>query len=377
MSSTAKRRRASEATAQPLKPGSRICMVLLTGIGDVVHGLPVANALKAHDPSCHITWVAEPAPAGVVRHHPAVDDVVVYHKRRGLRGVLELWRQMKGRQFDVTLNFHVYFKSIWPTLFSRAPRRVGFDAARSRDGVRLAVNEALSPRPRAHTQDMFLEFLDHLQVPYGPLEWKLSFTPQEQADQQAFFRRFDGRPVAAIVPASAMPPKDWNAAGFAQVVDSLQDDFGFRVMLVGGPSAYEAGIAQEICERAARPPVLALGDGVRRMMWLVAGSDVVIAPDTGPAHIARAAGVPVVALFGHTNPWRVGPYRAYEDLWIDAYTDPGELPDPSSTQPKFGRMERISALDVVERVGVAVTRYGALREPGGEASARPGRAPPA
>jgi heptosyltransferase I len=340
-----------------LRPGSRICVVLLTGIGDVVHGLPIVNALKAHDGSCHITWVAEPAPAEVVRHHAAVDEVLVYEKRRGWRGVRDLWRQMGQRRFDITLNFHIYFKSIWPTLGSRAPLRVGFGAERSRDGVWLTLNDHLPARPRAHTQDMFLEFLDHLDVPRGEITWNLRFTPAERAAQQAFFARFDGRPVAAVVPASAMPRKDWSAAGFAEVVDGLVDDFGFQVMLVGGPTEYERRIAREISARAARPPVWAMGDGVRRMMWLVAGSDLVISPDTGPAHVARAAGVPVIGLFGHTNPWRLGPYRACEDLWVDAYTDPGQPADPSRAEPKSGRMEQISAAAVLERVQRAVSRW--------------------
>ena len=76
----------------------------------------------------------------------------------------------------------------------------------------------------------------------------------------------------------------------------------------------------------------------------------VIAPDTGPVHIARALEVPVIGLYGHTNPWRVGPWRKYEDLWVDAYTDPGEAPDPSNFTPKLERMERITAAEVLERV---------------------------
>jgi heptosyltransferase I len=352
---------ASRPEVRPLVPGSRICMVLLTGIGDVVHGLPVANALKAHDPTCHVTWIVEPTPSHVIRHHPAIDEVIVYEKWRGWRGVRDLWRQMQHRQFDVTLNFHIYFKSIWPTAFSRARRRIGFGRERSREGVWLTLNEPLPAGTRAHTQDMFLEFLDHLGVPHDRLEWQLTFTAAERDAQRDFFARFADRPVAVVVPASAMPPKDWTADGYAAVIDALSRDFGFRVLLVGGPSRREAGFARAISERCAQPPEQALGDDVRRLMWLVAGSDLVIAPDTGPAHIARAAGVPVIGLFGHTNPWRVGPYRAFEDLWVDAYTDHGQPPDPSCVVPKQGRMEQITAARVVERVRRAVDRYGVLQ----------------
>jgi heptosyltransferase I len=66
--------------------------------------------------------------------------------------------------------------------------------------------------------------------------------------------------------------------------------------------------------------------------------------------MARAMEVPVVGLYGHTSPWRVGPYRRYEDLWVDAYSDPGEAGNASITEPRLGRMERITAADVLERV---------------------------
>jgi heptosyltransferase I len=83
---------------------------------------------------------------------------------------------------------------------------------------------------------------------------------------------------------------------------------------------------------------------------MLEGSRLVVAPDTGPVHIARALDVPVIGLYGHTNPWRVGPYRAYQDLWVDRYTDPGEEPDPTRSDPKHGRMEQITVNDVLERV---------------------------
>lgn len=337
--------------------GSRVCIVLLTGLGDVVHGLPVANALKRAG-AAHITWIAEPAPSWVVRPHPAVDDVVVYHKKRGWRGVVELQRCLRGGKFDVTLNLNVYFKSVWPTVFSRAPRRLGVNRARSHDGVWLFANEHLPARPRTHTQDMFLEFLPALGVPApSPLEWRIEFTPDERRAQQAFFAPLRARPVVAIVPASASPKKDWLPARWSDVIDGLAKQYGAQAVIVGGPSSRERQLADAIVRGCMASPIVALADDVRRMMWLVAGSDLVIAPDTGPLHVARACEVPVIGLYGHTNPWRVGPYKMYEDLWVDAYTEPDETPDPSSTEPKLGRMERITTEDVMARVRRAFEGY--------------------
>jgi heptosyltransferase I len=338
------------------EPSPRVCIVLLTGLGDVVHGLPVANALKRHWPGCHVTWVVEPMPAPIVEGHPSVDEVVVFRKKDGVRGVLDLYRDLRGRDFDLTLNFNIYFKSVWPTAFSGAPVRVGFDRGRARDLTWLFANRHLPARPRAHTQDMFLEFLELLDVPPEPLEWRLEPTAAERDAQRRFFERFH-RPVATVVPASANAAKDWAPERWAEVVDGLDRDHGFDTLIVGGPSERERRIADSILAAAEARPVVALGDGIRPLLWRIDGSDLVLAPDTGPLHIARALGVPVIGLYGHTNPWRVGPYRAYRDLWIDAYTDPGQAPDASDFQAKNDRMGRITAAEVLDRVAVAKARY--------------------
>ena len=336
-----------------LPDGARICIVLLTGLGDVIHGLPLVNALKREDPDRHITWVVEPVPAGVLEHHPAVDEIVVFEKKRGARGVAALAGDLRRRSFDITLNLNIYFKSIFPTAFSGAPVRVGFERGRARDGVWLAANRHLPRRPRSHTQGMFLEFLELLGVESHPLHWRLGPTAAEREEQRRYFERFDG-PVAAVVPASANPKKDWVPERYGPVLEALETDYGFDTMIVGGPSARERELTDRMLAATRARPEIALVDGVRRLLWLLEGSSLVIAPDTGPVHMARAMEVPVIGLYGHTNPWRVGPYRRYEDLWVDTYTDPGAEPDPSNATPKLDRMERITAGQVMERVERAV-----------------------
>lgn len=339
-------------------PARHVCIVLLTGLGDVVHGLPLVNALKDDDPTRRITWVVEPMPAPLLAGHPSVDRVVVYRKKDGLRGIRQLARDLAaGERIDLTLNLNVYTKSVWPTLLSRAPHRLGFDRGRSFEGVWLASNHHLDRRPRAHTADMFLEFAEHLGLPVPDPSWRIPFTPDERSAQAEFFAQLDGRPVATIVPASANAKKDWPAPRWAAVADALAHDFGYRVVLAGGPGEREQRTAREIVERSSSPPVWALGDSIRQLTWILAGSRLVLAPDTGPVHIARALGVPVIGLYGHTNPWRVGPWRKYHDLWVDRYTEPGEPPDPSNFTPKLGRMEEITVRDVVEKVALAAERY--------------------
>ena len=337
-----------------------ICIVLLTGLGDVVHGLPLVNALRDDNPELRITWVVEPMPAGILQGHPSIDRIVVYRRSEGVSGIRQLAADLSdGPKIDTALNLNVYFKSIWPTLLSRARRRIGFDKGRAYEGVWLAANEHLAAKPRAHTADMFLEFAMHLGVNVASPDWRLAFSDDEKKDQKTFFDRFSGKPVATIIPASASIKKDWITSRWVEVANALDHDFGFQVVIAGGPGDREQAIAREIQTQSTAPIELAMGDSVRRLAWIVGGSNLVVAPDTGPVHIARALDVPVIGLYGHTNPWRVGPWRAYGDLWVDRYTEPGQNPDPSNRTPKWERMPTITTADVIDRIRVAVDRYGA------------------
>lgn len=338
-------------------PPPRICIVLLSGIGDVVHGLPVVNAIRRARPDARITWVVEPPSAPLLAPHPSIDRVVVFRKREGVRGVARLRHELGTESYDLTLNLNVYTKSVFPTVLSGAPVRLGFDRARAAEGVWLFSTHRLPPGPRRHTQDLFLEFLDVLGVEREPLEWRLEPTAAERAEADGFVELHGAGPYVALVPASANRKKDWLPDRMAAVVDALWEAHGLRTLLVGGTGERETRVADAIVARSAHAPVRALGPGLRRLLWLLPLSRFVIAPDTGPVHVARALGVPVVGLYGHTNPWRVGPYRAYEDLWVDRYNEPGSPPDASLREPKLGRMEAITVGDVMERAEAALERY--------------------
>jgi heptosyltransferase I len=342
----------------PLGEIRRLCIVLLSGIGDVVHGLPLLDDIAQAVPDAEVTWIAEPAPAQVLKGHPGLHRLYVFRPRDGIRGVLELRREMSGMRADVTLNIQRYFKSVWPTLFSGAPIRVGLPRSKTRDGVRFFHTHLLQDGPWKHTQDIFLDFRGALGVPRdAPVTWNLRLLQEEEEEGRAFLATLSGKPVASLVLASANPQKDCPSELLAEVADALAADLGFEVILLGGPSRRERSMVAQIRRQAGRPPVDATGDSVRRLMTRIAGSSLVIAPDTGPLHLAHAMGVPVIGLFGHTNPWRVGPYRRFRDLVIDRYTDPGAPPDPADYLPKSGRMETITVRDVLEKVEVARWRY--------------------
>jgi heptosyltransferase I len=347
-------------------PSRRVLLVLQSGIGDVVHGLPLVNALKRGDRARHITWVVESVPAPLIRNHPAVDAVITYDSGRGWSAVRDLRDNLRGRLFDVVLNCGIYFKSAVPTFLARAPHKIGFGRDRAYDLVWLFVNHRLPARGPRHRQEMYLELVEYLGVAVEPLDWGITLSAEEQRAQASFYRELAAERVVGLLPTPGISHKEWPLDRFARLATALERDFGFRVLLLGGPGAREQARAHEVAELSGAQTVWGLGDDLRRLIYLLDGCDLVIGSDTGPLHIARAVETPVIGLYGHTNPRLAGPYGAYDDLTIDRYNydAPGvpysgqvERVHPARPGCRFGRMELIRLEDVLEKVEVAFERY--------------------
>jgi heptosyltransferase I len=329
-------------------PLRRVCIVMMSAVGDAVHVLPVINALKRHSPGVRITWILQPGPAALVRGHRSVDSILIFDRAKGLRAFGEMRRELASREFDLVIDLQVYLKAGIVTQFTRAPVKLGFDRARARDFNRLFTTHRIPPHPQQHVQDQYFEFLTALDVPHEPIEWDLGPWPDERAWQREFLSRHD-RPAASIVVATSKPQKDWPPERWAQVVDALWHDFDLQPVLVGGRSAREVHAERVIMERARHQPHSALGSGLRNLVGILDGSALVLSPDTGPLHMTVALDRPVVSLLGYTNPKRTGPYRKFHDLIIDAYGNEGE-DYPISMENRADRMGRIAVRDVLDRV---------------------------
>jgi heptosyltransferase I len=336
-------------------PLSSVGIVMMSAVGDAVHVLPLLTALKRHSPGTRVTWVLQPGAATLVRGHPAVDEIVLFDRSQGWRAFRAVRGELARRPFDVVLALQVYFKAGLVTSFTRAPVKLGFDRARARDLNWLFTTHRIPARAGQHVQDQYFEFLDALGIPHEPPVWDLGPWPDERAAQRAFLARFD-RPVAPIVVATSKAEKDWLPERWAAVCDALWSDFGLQPVLVGGRSARELAAEREILSRTTVPVVSALGSGLRPLVGILDGAALVLSPDTGPLHMAIALDRPAISLMGYTNPKRVGPWRRYHDLLIDAYGEPGE-DYPLSMENRPGRMSRITVRDVLDKVELWRTRY--------------------
>jgi heptosyltransferase I len=333
----------------------RICIVMMSAVGDAVHVLPVINAIKRSHSAAHITWVLQPGPATLVRGHRSVDDIIIFDRSKGMAGMREVVRELRARKFDLLIDLQVYFKAGVITAFSGAPRRLGFDRARARDMNWLFTTERIPVHPVQHVQDQYFEFLHHLGIDHEPVEWNIGPDGAERAWQSDFRSQFD-RPIAAIVVATSKPQKDWMPERWAAVCDLLDGRYGSQPVLVGGNSERERRAADTIMSASRAQIYSALGSGLRNLVSILDASELVLAPDTGPLHISVALDRPVISLMGYTDPRRTGPYRKFHDLVIDAFHDAGEA-GPVTMETKNDRMQRITLADVAEKMEVWAASY--------------------
>jgi heptosyltransferase I len=335
----------------------RVCIVMMSAIGDAVHVLPVLTALKRYHPTVHVTWVLQPGPAMLVRDHPDLDEVILFDRSRGWPAFTEIRRTLQSRPFDLVINLQVSFKAGLVTSFTCAPIKLGFDRARARDANWLFTTHRIPPGPRRHVQEQYFEFLKWLGVPYEPVTWGLGpWSEAERAWQRDFLARFD-RPIAPIVIATSKPQKDWPPERWAEVSDALYHEFDLQPVLVGARSPREMHAERVILERTRTKPYSALGEGgLRGLVGIIGGAALVLTPDTGPLHMAVALDQPVVSLIGYSNPKRVGPYQKFRDLMIDAYGDPGE-DYPLSMENRYDWMSRITVQQVLDKVEQWRTKY--------------------
>ena len=345
--------------ARSATPGpQRILMVMLGQVAEAVHALPVAAALKRAWPESKLTWIVQRGPELLVRKHRLIDQLLVFRHRPGLgswQSFQEVALCFPRCVYDLLLVVRADFETGVLTALTPARAKLGFDRARARQLAWLFTHEQIEPRGHRHVQDEYFEFLEYLGIDPHPAIWDLCITEEEWEAQAAFFANLD-LPACAIVLGASDPRKNWNVPGYARLLEELQDRWKLQPILVGGSSAVEREMADRILASSKARPLHCLGDDLRRVVWIIAGSALTISPDTGPLHISRALETPVVGLYGRTNPKRTGPYRLYHDLVVDGYAEFQGEAYPVSPTPRDG-MNRVTVDLVLAKVELAMKKY--------------------
>jgi heptosyltransferase I len=299
-------------------PLQSICLLRLSALGDVTHVVPVVLSLQEQLPGVHITWIIGKLEARLIGDLPGV-TFIVFDKRAGWRGYRDLYRALRGRRFDALLHMQVAARANLVSLLVRARLRVGYDRARSKDGHGLCINRRIPPAPSQHVRDCLASFLQPLGLQPAPPRWQI---PLDENDH-AFARRHlaADRRTLVISPCSSHPLRNWPVSHYAALADYAAGTHHMQVILVGSPAIHEQETCAAIAAAMQQPVDNICGqDTLKQLAALLAGADLLVAPDTGPAHIASSVGTDVLGLFAASNPQRSGPYNSLR--WcVNRYPD--------------------------------------------------------
>ena len=287
-----------------------ICILRLSAIGDVTHVIPVVLSLQEQLPGVQITWIIGKIEAKLIGDLPGV-EFIIFDKKTGRKGYQNLRRSMKGRHFDVLLHMQVALRANLAAAMIPAKIRVGYDKARSKDLHGWFVNRRITAHPHQHVRDCLASFLEPLGLNSAAPKWHI---PLSQKDHDfALFHLDVQRRNLVISPCASHTLRNWPPERYAQLADHAARVHGMKVILVGSPAPFEAdycaAIETAMKERAHN---ICGKDTLKQLTALMSHADLVVAPDTGPAHIASAVGTDVLGLFAASNPNRSGPYNSLE-----------------------------------------------------------------
>lgn len=320
-------------------------MLRLSAIGDVCNTVPLVRNLQAAWPQTRITWIIGLVERSLVGDLDGI-EFLGYDKKTGLLDGVEPRTRLAERQFDVLLHLQASWRANALAFRVRAPIKLGFDRKRARDGQWLFSNRRIAPAPRSHVAEGFLSFGDALGVPRGPLRWDI---PIPDADR-AFAREWipDGRRALLISPCSSQRARNfrnWPAERYAKVARRAMQDHGMSVILTGGKTELEREYGERIRALAGDAVQDLIGKtSLKQLLALIERSTAVLAPDSGPVHMATAVGTPAIGLYATSNPARTGPLdgrwvvSAYEEAlrkygstsvdrvrWGQRVRDPGAM----------------------------------------------------
>lgn len=294
----------------PLKSSPRrILIIRLSAIGDIVMASPLIKALRGRYPDARLSWLAEPAAAGLLRDNPDLDEVIIWPRAewRALwneRRYLAWWnaardfiRALRDRRFDLVLDAQGLLKSAAWARLSGAPVRIGLG---SREGGALLMTRVIArPRSDARIGSEYLHLARELGLDSADFAMDIALG----ADDEAFARTYAAEtgPYAVLCPFTTRPQKHWFEDRWAQLARRIHARLGLTPVLLGGPDARDAAARLQHDSPALRSRVGTTT--LTQSAALIKHARCLVGVDTGLTHMGIAFNVPTVALFGSTCPY--------------------------------------------------------------------------
>ncbi len=300
------------------KPRS-ICVLRLSAIGDTCHALAVVRRLQDNWPDADITWIIGKTEATLLADIPDI-DFLVFDKARGRAAYRDVRNALRARRFDVALCMHASLRANLLVRSLPASVRLGFDRARARDFQWLFTDQRIAAANEEHALDAMMAFATAIGAAPRPLRWDIPLPAA--ARQFAATVRSDDRPLVLVSPCSSQRARNfrnWRIENYAAVIAHLESRHRAQVVLTGGSSALEREYGRHLADGSQATDLVG-GSTLKQLAALIAAADLVICPDSGPAHIATAFGTPVAGLYATSNPARTGPYLS-QKYTINRYPD--------------------------------------------------------
>jgi heptosyltransferase I len=291
-----------------------LLIVRLGALGDVVHAIPAAAALRKAFPDARIDWVVDRKHREIVDLVSVVDRVVATDSSTlsGWRQAVQLLRQTP---YAAAIDLQGLLKSAVLARASGADRVIGFSIWHLREKTARPFYSETADVGEEHIIVKNLRLLRAVGVDTGEIAFPLR-VPASEALDRLRERLPDDRPFALINPGAAWPNKRWPAERFGAVALFLRDVCGITPVVLWGPG--EETLARGVVTISAEAAIEAPPTTITDLVAMTRAAALVVSGDTGPLHIATAVGTPVVALFGPTDPARNGPY-AEADLSVSRY----------------------------------------------------------
>jgi lipopolysaccharide heptosyltransferase I len=305
----------------------RIALVKLSSLGDVVHALPVARALRTWWPRAEVTWVVERREQAILEGHPDLDHVVAVDTRlwrrefRNPTGSLSVAVKLRGLvrrlargRFDMAVDLQGLWKSGVITVLTRAPLRAGLASTHCRERASaLFTNRHVTPPPEAaHVVEQYLAVTSGLGVDLaavGPPTFVIPGNPAAEASMARWLEEEGVKPgtlLTLLNPGSGGDHKRWAAEAFRRLGEELAVRLGGRIAVTWGPG--EEPLARATAHGMRTGALVPPATTIIEMIALFRRAMLVVGGDTGPVHVAAVLGVPTIGLYGPTSARRNGPY---------------------------------------------------------------------
>jgi len=286
-------------------------IVRLGSLGDVIHGIPVAAALRQEYTSARIDWMVDPRYVelldlvkGLDRRIP-VDPRAIKQSPGRLR-FRQTMRELRQTHYDAVIDLQGLLKSAMLARSVRGRRTIGFPRAHLREKMaRLFYTDAPSPGDATHVIFKNLALLAPLGVTDRRVRFPLEIPRTSTVVQVA--ERFAPAGYVLINPGAAWPNEQWPPDRFGEIASAIARDFGWRSLVLWGPG--EQDIAHAVAAASAGAAEASPPTTITDLVGIARGARLMISGDTGPLHIGAAVNTPIVALFGPTRPERNGPWN--------------------------------------------------------------------